>query len=90
MIKVGCCGFPVKRDIFSGPPVKRELLYVRLHGRTGYRYTYSGEDMLIVLKKVKPFPQAYLLFNNVSMYDDARRLKKLLEESKSQFSIYSY
>jgi hypothetical protein len=36
--------------------------------------------MLILLKKVEPFPQAYLLFNNLSMYDDAHRLKKLVEE----------
>ena len=67
-------------DIFSGPPTREKLLYVRLHGKTGYRYTYSEEDMLILLKKTKPFPQAYLLFNNLSMYDDAHRLKKLLEE----------
>jgi uncharacterized protein YecE (DUF72 family) len=67
-------------DLFDGPLIRASLLYVRLHGKTGYRYHYSEEDLIELQEKARPYSQSYLMFNNLSMYEDAHRLKKLLEE----------
>jgi uncharacterized protein YecE (DUF72 family) len=65
---------------FDAPLNLATLLYVRLHGRTGYRYRYSEEELVELQEKARPYPQSYLMFNNVGMYEDALRLKKLLEQ----------
>jgi uncharacterized protein YecE (DUF72 family) len=67
-------------DPFSGPLAKGDLLYVRLHGKTGYRYTYSEQELRQILEMGKHCPQAFVMFNNMSMYEDAHRSKILLEE----------
>jgi uncharacterized protein YecE (DUF72 family) len=46
----------------------------------GYRYTYSESKMKELAEMGEPHPQAYLMFNNISMYEDAHRFKKLLEK----------
>jgi uncharacterized protein YecE (DUF72 family) len=73
-------------DPFSGPLTKGDLLYVRLHGKTGYRYTYSKQELKELLETGRHYSQAHLMFNNMSMYEDAHRLKELLEEN-FQFPI---
>ncbi len=65
---------------FEGKPIKDDLLYLRLHGKEGYRYTYSEEEMRRLIEMGKGYTQVYLMFNNVSMYEDALRLKGLLEK----------
>jgi len=67
-------------DPFEGKSIRGDLLYLRLHGRMGYRYTYSEAEMKELVEMGKTQSQAYLMFNNISMYEDARRLKKLLEK----------
>jgi len=67
-------------DPFEGrPKIRGDFLYIRLHGRIGYRYSYSDTEMKELLQMGKTYPQAYLMFNNVNMYEDAHRLKSLLE-----------
>jgi len=44
MIKVGCCGFPVRQE----------------------------------LRKGSSYPEAYMMFNNTSMFDEACRFAKLI------------
>jgi len=66
-------------DPFGGKSIRGDLLYVRLHGRTGYRYTYSEAEMKELIGVGETYAQAYLMFNNISMYEDAHHLKKLLE-----------
>ncbi len=65
---------------FEGKPIKGDLLYLRLHGKEGYRDTYSEEEMRRLIEMGKGYTQVYLMFNNVSMYEDALRLKGLLEK----------
>jgi len=74
-------------DAFAGKPVRGELLYVRLHGRTGYQYRYSDEEMKELIRTGETFPSAYLMFNNVNMYEDSRHLKELLEEKGSMENL---
>lgn len=65
-------------DPFEGKLVKGELLYARLHGRKGYRYSYSETEMGNLMEMGKFYPQAYLMFNNVNMYENAQRMRILL------------
>ena len=64
---------------FEGKPPKGDLLYLRLHGEKGYRSTYSEEEMKKLIHLGRGYAQAYLMFNNVTLYEDALSLKGLLE-----------
>jgi uncharacterized protein YecE (DUF72 family) len=64
-------------DPLNDPLPRGDFIYVRLHGKTGYRYTYSEDDLKELLKRMKPYGQAYLMFNNMNMVEDAQRLKIL-------------
>ncbi len=69
------------------PALVRSVSYFRLHGLGGsevnYRYKYTDED----LKKLKDIladlrgrsTEAYVMFNNVYMYNDALRFKNILK-----------
>lgn len=62
-------------DPFQRLPVYGELAYFRLHGKGGYRYRYTDGDLGDVLAWCGEYPEAYCLFNNITMFDDALRLK---------------
>ena len=69
-------------DPFGGRSIQGDFLYVRLHGRTGYRYSYSEEEMKELISLGETYSQVYLMFNNISMFEDALHLKKLLEKKE--------
>ena len=57
---------------------QQKMLYLRLHGRGSYNYRYSDED----LSRLKGLlletgMDGYVMFNNTSMFDDARRFLSL-------------
>lgn len=73
-------------------PLRREPVYTagfayfRLHGLGGaevnYRYKYTDEDLSRLLSTVRRYAESgdvYVFFNNVFMFDDALRFKRLLE-----------
>jgi len=60
-------------------PATRGLGYFRLHGQTGYRYRYHDEDLARLREIAKPFSPCYILFNNLSMLADAKRLLRLIQ-----------
>jgi uncharacterized protein YecE (DUF72 family) len=66
-------------DPFAGEPATRGVRYYRLHGRGGYRYRYSDAELggLRASLMAHPGRDAYVMFNNVWMWDDARRLLEL-------------
>jgi len=70
-------------DPYHDPLPKRDFIYVRLHGRTGYRYTYSEDDLKELVKRMKPYREAYLMFNNMKMYENAQHLKILSKAEKN-------
>jgi uncharacterized protein YecE (DUF72 family) len=60
--------------------------YWRLHGRGSYSYRYTDEDLVELKKLLLLAPndqQARILFNNVTMKDDANRFRQLLHHSAS-------
>lgn len=70
-------------DPFTGPTLGGRIAYFRLHGRTGYRYRYTDDDLAALLGRCRQELDAgrrpvYVMFNNVSMLDDARRFRALV------------
>ena len=65
-------------DPFQRLPVTGGLAYFRLHGRTGYSYRFTEEDLLWLKEQCEPFGEVYCLFNNVSMWESALTFLKFL------------
>lgn len=67
---------PLRRGVPKSP-----VHYFRLHGlgrsEVNYRYKYTDEDLRRLLDFVKNL-EGYVMFNNVYMFEDAVRFKKLL------------
>ncbi len=55
--------------------------YFRLHGsppgKRMYRYTYTDTDLQFLYEHCRGYSQVYVLFNNITMFDDALRFKRL-------------
>lgn len=65
-------------DPFQQEPVAGEFRYFRLHGRTGYRYRYTDADLRQLAEMCRGRRTAYVMFNNLSMWEDAQRFDQLL------------
>jgi uncharacterized protein YecE (DUF72 family) len=64
-------------DPFHQSPLAGPFGYFRLHGRTGYRYRYSDQDLEQLREMAGKHASCYVLFNNISMLEDARRFQRL-------------
>lgn len=62
------CVDPLQRRSVWGEPA-----YFRLHGKGGYHYKYSEAELRELGTLVGPLKEAYVLFNNTEMFNDARR-----------------
>ncbi|HHF59326.1 MAG TPA: DUF72 domain-containing protein, partial [Thermoplasmatales archaeon] len=62
------------------------IAYLRLHGSPPgarmYNYRYTDEDLQVLLDIVREMRvrESYILFNNIYMFDDALRFRKLVEQ----------
>jgi len=65
-------------DPFQLPPMEGPSAYFRLHGRTGYGYRYSDDDLQQLAAWCHLYADAYCMFNNASMWEDALRFRSLL------------
>jgi uncharacterized protein YecE (DUF72 family) len=70
-----------------GPASSVGLVYCRLHGLgnrdVNYNYRYTDDDLHQLAEKLSALEnagcqEAYILFNNVSMFEDAKRFSKLI------------
>lgn len=68
-------------DPFQRLPVTQGTAYLRLHGKTGYYYRYTCEDLAWLAEICARYEKVYVLFNNVSMWESALEFKKLLQRS---------
>ncbi len=66
------CVDPFRRPSLFGAPA-----YFRLHGREGYRYRYTDDDLSQLRHWCKQHSEVYCLFNNVSMWEDALRFSQI-------------
>ncbi len=63
-------------DPFAAQSVQGTPRYYRLHGRAGFRYRYTDEDLHVLREWCQE--RTYVLFNNVTMWDDALRFQRAL------------
>ncbi len=68
-IKAGCCGFP-----------QGKAKYFRLHGGRNYRHRYTDDELARLWELCSG--EAYVLFNNITMRNDALRFKELTESKE--------
>ncbi len=64
-------------DPFKSKAVYGSTQYFRLHGRGGYWYRYSQEELLQLKEWAEEKP-TWVMFNNVYMLEDALRFAQLL------------
>lgn len=81
--ELGELGLACIVDPFSEEPIATgRWAYFRLHGRKplGLRYKYTGEDLRELFDKVLGLgvEEAFVMFNNLEMRDDARRFQELV------------
>jgi uncharacterized protein YecE (DUF72 family) len=65
-------------DPLASAPVTGDVAYFRLHGRTGYAYRYTDADLEELWARCQGFREAFVFFNNVSMWEDARRFQEMV------------
>lgn len=72
-------------DPFAMPCQTPESAYFRLHGRPAeersYGYTYTEVDLEELLATVAGTEEAWVVFNNHSMFEDAQRFRKRAQEA---------
>jgi len=66
-------------DPFKNKALFGEIRYFRLHGKTGYNYRYSDEELNYLKEKIEKGIPTYVMFNNVYMFEDALRFKKIMK-----------
>ncbi|HHJ00944.1 MAG TPA: DUF72 domain-containing protein [Candidatus Aerophobetes bacterium] len=69
-------------DPFKDRPLKMRINYFRLHGKGGYRYRYTDEDLRSLREMYSEDSLFYYMFNNVYMFEDAHRLFRLFRHRK--------
>jgi len=65
-------------DPFRDRPLAGSIRYFRLHGKDGYRYRYTDADLAWLKDEIDSGKITYLMFNNLSMAQDAERLQQML------------
>lgn len=77
------------RDPFASKPAYlNEIAYLRLHGSPPgdkmYRYQYTEEDLHKLEDYIKDLDvgEIYVLFNNIYMFEDAKRFQEILEKKE--------
>lgn len=72
------CVDPFLRQDVHGSPA-----YYRMHGGADYSYKFQDGDLVQLQKLCEGKAEAFCLFNNVHMWDDAQRFKLLLAQQGS-------
>lgn len=71
-------------DPLVSPPALEGAIYWRLHGKGSYSYRYTDDDLIELRNLLRLAPDqkdAYVLFNNFSMKEDANRFRSFLNRS---------
>lgn len=63
-------------DPFKDISLYGKIRYYRLHGKTGYKYQYTPNDLEWLIDKISR-KITYFMFNNISMFEDARRFQEI-------------
>ena len=69
-------------DPFARRTVTPEKCYYRLHGIPRWRYTYDDDELTELVSLLPNDRLSYVLFNNITMKEDAVRFKNIVEETR--------
>lgn len=64
-------------DPFLSRSVTTDFIYLRLHGGKGFKHVFSDEELRMVAGLIPAGTPGYVMFNNISMWEDARRFQLL-------------
>ncbi len=70
-------------DPFKNKHLYGKLKYFRLHGKNGYRYHYTEEDFKLLRDFITDDIETYIMFNNVYMFEDAKKFEAFLRKMDS-------
>jgi uncharacterized protein YecE (DUF72 family) len=62
-------------DPFVSRSTAKDLLYLRLHGGKDFRHVFTEEELWTVAGLFQESKKAYVMFNNIKMWDDAQRFQ---------------
>jgi len=65
-------------DPFLRIPTYGKIFYYRLHGGKGYKHQFTDEELKGLAEKIKN-KTGYVMFNNISSFDDAQRFLEVLQ-----------
>jgi uncharacterized protein YecE (DUF72 family) len=68
-------------DPFAAKRAYGSLFYYRLHGRGGYRYRYTDDELRDLAASLKGERSGYVMFNNVFMFEDAARFQEMISRN---------
>ena len=68
-------------DPFKTPTVTPDRCYYRLHGVVRWRYTYEDGELEELVSLLPKRGLSYVFFNNITMFEDALRFKRILAGS---------
>jgi len=72
-------------DPFIAQSVTPKRLYLRLHGRSGWRYEYDDRELEELAALLPQRAKGYVFFNNLRMTHDAKRFEEILSrQSRSK------
>lgn len=72
-------------DPFKRVPISNDLIYYRLHGKGGYKYKYTDDELNEMSNGLARTRNAYIMFNNIYMFEDALRFKEILRGGENVF-----
>jgi uncharacterized protein YecE (DUF72 family) len=64
---------------FLRPGLTREFFYYRVLGGRDYQHRFNDQELLQLLGMVPADTPGYVMFNNLTMFEDATRFRTLLE-----------
>mgnify|MGYP000234373283 CR=1 FL=1 len=75
------CKILIGGDPLGGGYLIGDVFYLRLHGIGGYRYKFNEVDFRRICEIIGK-KMAYVMFNNISMFEDAVSFKKFLKKGE--------
>ncbi len=66
-------------DPFKSSAVTQNIIYWRLHGKNGYNYKYTKNDLNRFIEMIKG-KKGFMFFNNAYMWEDALKFKEIYEK----------
>jgi uncharacterized protein YecE (DUF72 family) len=66
-------------DPFLSRSVTPDFVYLRLHGGKDFKHIFSDAELQTVARLIPADKPAYVMFNNINMWDDSRRFQLLMD-----------